>query len=42
MYMEFGLDIKGQSAKYILEMNNTEIIHESLDCVFGKKQRSRY
>lgn len=38
MYMEFGLDIKGQSAKYILEMNNTEIIHESLDCVLVKNK----
>ena len=36
--MEFGLDIKGQSAKYILEMNNTEIIHESLDCVLVKNK----
>ena len=38
LYMEFHLDIKGKNAKYILEMNNSEIVHESLDCILAKNK----
>ena len=38
LYMEFEFNIKGKNAKYILEMNNHEIIHESLDCILAKNK----
>lgn len=38
LYMEFHLNIKGKSAKYILEMNSSEIIHESLECILAKNK----
>ena len=29
---------RGKNAKYILEMNNSEIVHESLDCILAKNK----
>jgi AAA15 family ATPase/GTPase len=31
MYVEFGFRLKGKSGKYIIETNNTEIVHEHLE-----------
>lgn len=38
MYMEFGFRINGKSGKYILEMNETQIIHEHLEYVLAKNK----
>ncbi len=38
LYMEFGFQINGRSGKYILEMNETQIIHEHLEYVLTKNK----
>lgn len=38
LYMEFGFKLNGKSGKYILEMNNDEIVYERLDYVLIKNR----
>lgn len=38
MYMEFGFRINDKSGKYIIEMDNTQIIHEKLEYTLTKKR----
>lgn len=38
LYMEFGFNLKGKSGRYILEMNNEEIVYEYLEYVLLKNK----
>lgn len=38
LYMEFGFKLNKKSGKYILEMNNNEIVYERLDYVLTKNR----
>ena len=38
MYMEFGFCLAGKSGKYILEMNDSQIIHEHLDYTLAQRR----
>lgn len=38
MYMEFGFNLEGKCGKYILEMDDTQIIHERLEYVLTTKR----
>lgn len=38
LYMEFGFNINGKSGKYILEMNNDEIVYECLEYILLKNK----
>lgn len=38
LYMEFGFKLNGKSGKYILEMNDDEIVYERLDYVLIKNR----
>lgn len=38
MYLEFGFNLKGKSGKYILETNNTQIVHEHLEYILVRNK----
>lgn len=38
MFMEFGFRVNGQSGKYLLEMNDTQIIHERLEFTITQRR----
>lgn len=38
MYMEFGFLLDGKSGKYIVEMNDSQIIHEHLDYTLSQRR----
>ena len=38
MYMEFGFRLMGKSGRYILETNNSQIIHEQLEYTISKNR----
>ena len=38
LYMEFGFRLRGKSGRYILETNNSQIIHEQLEYTISKNR----